>query len=246
MAEQAEIFSHHSPYRHRVRATILLDAGLLTSARTIVAVAHFAWSTKAARSPAGDPVLAHAGHPDPAARVRHAVADLRAIFERPAALRLFEDHCAKVASFPRRLDHHRRPGVRVVQPVGSAPGPGLQTAGDAVNQACRDFERQCGPVASIAGKEREKPAHFAEVAPLNVVKDALDLQVAALILGSYIATAPRCFCERPHARTGWPLGHSGAAQGGRGAAFWPVWVVVLPAWLGCCLLDGLRVEVELA
>ena len=44
MAEQAEIFSHHSPYRHRVRATILLDAGLLTSARTKVAVDHFAWS----------------------------------------------------------------------------------------------------------------------------------------------------------------------------------------------------------
>ena len=40
MAEEAEIFSHHSPYRHRVRDTILLDAGLLTSARTIVAVAH--------------------------------------------------------------------------------------------------------------------------------------------------------------------------------------------------------------
>ena len=40
-AEEAEIFSHHSPYRHRVRAIILLDAGLLTSARTIVVVAHF-------------------------------------------------------------------------------------------------------------------------------------------------------------------------------------------------------------
>ena len=46
MAEQAEIFSHHSPYRHRVRATILLDAGLLTSARTIVVVAHFRLARK--------------------------------------------------------------------------------------------------------------------------------------------------------------------------------------------------------
>ena len=35
MAEQVEIFSHHSPYRHRVRVTILLDSGLLARARTL-------------------------------------------------------------------------------------------------------------------------------------------------------------------------------------------------------------------
>ena len=46
MAEEADRFAHHSPYRHRVRAIILLDAGLLTSARTIVVVAHFRLARK--------------------------------------------------------------------------------------------------------------------------------------------------------------------------------------------------------
>ena len=45
MAEEADRFAHHSPYRHRVRATILLDAGLLTSA-PIVVVAHFRLARK--------------------------------------------------------------------------------------------------------------------------------------------------------------------------------------------------------